>query len=253
MKSVKHAHIRLYHHSKPISSASPPLLEHFYATKQPQIPSFSTPKSTHHQEQEQELIKINLLIPRLCLSGHLTTAIHLTTTPLLYSNPPPPPTSISFSILIHSLTSQPDMAKCMSLLTILRHNPQAHPCLTSITTLLITSYVKKKRPKEALKVYQWTLRPGSPCKVEKRGYEVMVIGFCDLGLKFEALRVLRDMVHVGFVPGGGLRSRVYRSLLMDARVIEAVDFNRVLGSCSRDFDAEKLLELLDSMIRSWAN
>ncbi|WCJ33265.1 hypothetical protein M5689_014639 [Euphorbia peplus] len=81
----------------------------------------------------------------------------------------------------------------------------------------------------------------------------MVIGFCDLGLKFEALKVLRDMVDVGFVPGGGLRSRIYRSLLMDARVNEAVDLNRVLGSCFRDFDAAKLLELLDSMIRSWAN
>uniref|UniRef100_A0A2P2K5V2 Pentatricopeptide repeat-containing protein n=1 Tax=Rhizophora mucronata TaxID=61149 RepID=A0A2P2K5V2_RHIMU len=203
---------------------------------------------------QEELVKINLTIPRLCLSDHhLDTAIQLTKASLLTS---PPPKSISLSILIHSLTSQPDMSKPMSLLTSITHNPQAHPHLMPITTMLVTSYVNKKRPKEALKVYRWLHRPRCPCKVENIVYGVLVNGFCRFGLVLEALKVLRDMVGVRLLPGGGLRERVYRSLLREARVKQAVELNQALCDCIEDANGasvEKVVKLLESMIVNWTD
>ncbi|EEF34227.1 conserved hypothetical protein [Ricinus communis] len=145
------------------------------------------------------------------------------------------------------------MTKPVSLLTILRHTPQAHDYLTPITTMLITSYVKRKRPKEAFKVYQWMLRPGSPCRVEKIVFLALVNGFCEFGLVLEGLRILRDMVDVGFVPGVRLRRRVYRSLLMEARVREAVELDKALCFYANgDVDGvSKLRKLLDPVIRNW--
>ncbi|KAJ6428549.1 hypothetical protein OIU84_023883 [Salix udensis] len=123
------------------------------------------------------------------------------------------------------------MTTPMSLLTILRHTPQAHSHLSPINTMLITSYIKKKRPKEALKVYNWMLRPGSPCKVEKIVYCVLVNGLCETGWVLEGLKVLKDMVSVGFLPVGRLKERVYRSLLREARVREAVELDKALCDC----------------------
>ncbi|XP_050234875.1 uncharacterized protein LOC126683089 [Mercurialis annua] len=198
----------------------------------------------------QELTKINLLIPRLCLSDNLTTATHLTTTALLTN---PPHSSISLSILVHSLTSQPDMTQPMSLLTTLRHSPQAHNHLTPITTMLVMSYVRKKRVKEAFKVYQWMTRPGSPCKVEKIVFLGLVDGFCELGLVVDGLRVLRDMVGVGFVPGDGLRRRVFRKMLMEARVKEGLELDKALCFCANGGvdGIVKVRDLLDNIIGNW--
>ncbi|KDP43134.1 hypothetical protein JCGZ_26667 [Jatropha curcas] len=250
MKSLK----QVNHHLQFLSNPSKPFAIYPFARQFCASSSSSEIEKSKNSElslTQQELTKINLLIPRLCLSDHLTTAIHLTTTSLLTN---PPQKSISFSILIHFLTSQPDMAKSMSFLTILRHTPQVHCHLTPITTMLITSYVKKRRPKEALKVYQWMQRPGSPCKVERIVYEVLVNRFCGFGLVLEGLRILKDMVAVGFVPKNGLRRTVYRSLLREARVGKAVELNEALYGCFEDDNGEgvkKVRELLDSIIGNW--
>ncbi|KAJ6307813.1 hypothetical protein OIU76_017579 [Salix suchowensis] len=216
------------------------------------IPKLATNSEVVTTLTQEEVTKINLLIPRLCLLNHLTTAIQLTTTSLLANLPPK---SLSFSILAHSLTSQPDMTTPMSLLTILRHTPQAHSHLSPINTMLITSYIKKKRPKEALKVYNWMLRPGSPCKVEKIVYCVLVNGLCETGWVLEGMKVLKDMVSVGFLPVGRLKERVYRSLLREARVREAVELDKALCDCFEDVSGDggkKVIDLLDSLIRNWS-
>ncbi|KAG6791460.1 hypothetical protein POTOM_000581 [Populus tomentosa] len=122
--------------------------------------------------------------------------------------------------------------------------------------MLITSYIKKKRPKEALKVYNWMLRPGSPCKVEKIVFCVLVNGLCEIGWVLEGLKVLKDMVSVGFLPIGGLKERVYRSLLSEARVKEAVELDKALCDCFEDVGGEgdkKVIDLLDSLIRNWSD
>ncbi|GAV75046.1 PPR domain-containing protein/PPR_1 domain-containing protein [Cephalotus follicularis] len=201
---------------------------------------------------QQELTKINLLIPRLCLFNHLTTAINLITTALLTN---PPPKSLSLSILTHSLASQPDLTLPMSLLTRLKHIPQAHPHLTHITTMLITSFLRQGRPKDALKVYHWMIRPGSSCEVEPVVYGILVHGFCGKGLVLEALRVLRDMVGIRLMPGVGLRKTVFRSLLREARVKEAVEFDEALKCVGKGCEGEvvkKVVDLLDHMIANWA-
>lgn len=85
-------------------------------------------------------------------------------------------------------------------------------------------------------------------------YGILVNGLCMLGLVLEALKVLRDMVDVGFVPGNRLRKRVYRSLLREARVREAMELDKVLCGCFEDGNGEaikKVIGLLDSMIGNW--
>ncbi|CAK7335941.1 unnamed protein product [Dovyalis caffra] len=255
MKSMKAHPLQFLSLSNPSKSTTiSPFLHQLFASFSSSI---ETPKLATNSEvlttlTQEEVTRINLLIPRLCLLNHLTTAIQLTTTTLLTN---PPPKSLSFSVLVHSLTSQPDMIKPISLLTILRHTPIAHSHLTPITIMLITSYIKKKRPKEALKVYHWILRPGSPCKVEKIVFSVLVNGFCEFGWVLEGLKVLRDMVSVGFLPIGGLKERVYRSLLREARVREAVELDKALCDCFEDVGGEsckEVIDLLDSLIRNWS-
>jgi pentatricopeptide repeat protein len=73
----------------------------------------------------------------------------------------------------------------MSLLTRLKHNPVAHSHLTPITTMLIASYFKKHKPKEALKVFNWMVRPGSPCVLDEKVCGILVSGFCKQGMVLE--------------------------------------------------------------------
>ncbi|KAM0962631.1 hypothetical protein ACFX13_022149 [Malus domestica] len=86
-------------------------------TKQPQLEGLT----------QEDLTKINFLLRRLCLLNHLDTVTHLAITALLANLPLE---SVFLSVLIHSFTSQPDLARPMSLLTHLRHNPHSHPHLT---------------------------------------------------------------------------------------------------------------------------
>jgi pentatricopeptide repeat protein len=202
---------------------------------------------------QEELTKINLLLPRLCLSNHLPTAIHLTSTVLLTN---PPTKSLSLSILVDSLTSQPYMSLPMSLLTHLNHNPTAHSHLTPITTMLIASYFKKHKPKEALKVFNWMVRPGSPCVLDEKVCRILVYGFCKQGIVLEALKVLRAMVGVNLVPGRDLGTWVYRGLLREARIKDALELNEALGLVKDvvgDEAVKKVLGLLDHMIVLWTD
>ncbi|KAM0965929.1 hypothetical protein ACFX2C_021758 [Malus domestica] len=80
-------------------------------TKQPQLEGLT----------QEDLTKINLLLRRLCLLNHLDITALLANLPL---------ESVFLSVLIHSFTSQPDLAQPMSLLNHLRHNPPSHPHLT---------------------------------------------------------------------------------------------------------------------------
>ncbi|XP_041027386.1 pentatricopeptide repeat-containing protein At1g52620-like [Juglans microcarpa x Juglans regia] len=202
---------------------------------------------------QEELTKINLLLPRLCLSNHLPTAIHLTITALLTN---PPPKSLSLSILVDSLTSEPDMALPMSLLTRLKHSPAAHPYLTPINTLLIASYFRKHKPKEALKVFNWMVRPGSPCVLDEKVCGILVNGFCRNGMILEALKVLRAMVGVNLVPERGFGNWVYRGLLREARIGEALELNEALGSIKEiggDVAVKNVGKVLDHMISIWTD
>ncbi|KAK6240294.1 hypothetical protein SCA6_005683 [Theobroma cacao] len=221
-------------------SAIPNLTDTYLNTRPKNFPTLS----------QEQVSKINLLIPRLCLSNHLTTAIQLTTTALL-TNAPPNPKSLSVSILIHSLTLQPDLKLSMSLLTRLNHIPQAHPHLTPVSTMLIASYLKKGRHKDALKVYNWMRRPGSPCTVDKDAYGILVGGFCASGVVLEGLMVLRDMLKVHLLPGEGLRKKVVRSLLREARVREAKAFEELLPCVACVGALNKVLDLLDHLIGNW--
>ncbi|KAI5332401.1 hypothetical protein PRUPE_4G119000 [Prunus persica] len=230
-----------------------------FSTSTSAIDSITAPKPTNQTQTQsltqEEHTKINLLLPRLCLLNHLDTATHLTITALLTN---PPLKSLSLSILIHSFTSQPDMARPMSLLTRLRHNPPSHPYLTPITTMFIASYFKKNKPKEALKMFNWLVRPGSPCVLDERVCEVLVNGFCKNGMVLEALKVLRAMLSTNIVPGCDLKKWVYKVLLREARIKEAVELNEALG-CVGDREkgdesecVKKVLALLDHMIGNWA-
>ncbi|KAL4614363.1 hypothetical protein ACB092_07G049100 [Castanea dentata] len=258
MSSLNLKHLRpLYFPSKPIISLLfQPYISLFSSSStEPSNPSTATTTATttaNASLTQEQFTKINLLLPRLCLSNHLSTAIHLTTTALLTN---PPPKSLSFSILIHSLISQPNMALSMSLLTFLKHNPkisQTH--LSDLTTMLIASYFKHHKAREAFKVFNWMVRPGSPCVLDLKVCGILVNGFCRKGMVFEALKVLRGMVGVNLVPGRDLGKWVYRGLLREARIREAMELNEALGlvlDVSGDEAMKKVLGLLDHIIGNW--
>jgi pentatricopeptide repeat protein len=148
------------------------------------------------------------------------------------------------------------MALPMSLLTRLKHNPVAHCHLNPITTMLIASYFKKHKPKEALKVFNWMVRPGSPCVLDEKVCGILVCGFCKQGMVLEALKVLRAMVGVNLVPGRELGTWVYRRLLREARIKEAMELNQALGLVKYvggDEAVKKVLVLLDDMIAIWTD
>ncbi|XVE48425.1 hypothetical protein DITRI_Ditri01bG0001400 [Diplodiscus trichospermus] len=203
---------------------------------------------------QEEACKINLLIPRLCLSNHITTAIQLATAALL-TNPSPTPKSPSLSFLVHSLALHHDLKLSISLLTLLSRIPQAHPHprLSPIFTMLIASHLKQGRPKDAFKVYNWMQRPGSPCNcmVNKAVYGILVGGLCASGLVLEGLRVLRDMLRVNLLPEEGLRTKVVRSLLREARIKEAKAFEKLWPCIGCVGGLHKGLDLLDQYIGNW--
>ena len=121
--------------------------------------------------------------------------------------------------------------------------------------MLIASYLKKGRPKDAFKVYNWMLRPGSPCNymVDKAAFGILAGGLCASGLVLEGLRVLRDMLRVHLLPGEGLRKKVVRSLLREARIKEAKAFEELLPCIGFVGGLNKALDLLDHHTGNWTN
>ncbi|KAF4378819.1 hypothetical protein F8388_006270 [Cannabis sativa] len=163
------------------------------------------------------ITEINLLLPRLCLSNQLNTATHLAITALLTNAPLD---AISLSALLDSLASQSDIAMPMSLLTRLRRSPMSQQHVAPINNTLVAAYFRKGQPKEAIKVFNWMVRSGSPFKLVEKFCGILVDGFCRSGMVLKALKVLRAMVAADICPHGELRKVVYRGLLREARIRE---------------------------------
>ncbi|XP_060962329.1 pentatricopeptide repeat-containing protein At5g64320, mitochondrial-like, partial [Cannabis sativa] len=161
--------------------------------------------------------EINLLLPRLCLSNQLNTATHLAITALLTN---PPLDAISLSALLDSLASQSDITMPMSLLTRLRRSPMFQHHVAPINNTLVAAYFRKGQLKEAIKVFNWMLRSGSPFKLVEKFCGILVDEFCRSGMVLKALKVLRAMVAADICPHGELRKVVYRGLLREARIRE---------------------------------
>ncbi|KAM7270567.1 hypothetical protein ACFE04_029781 [Oxalis oulophora] len=136
----------------------------------------------------------------------------------------------------------------MSLLNKLKQTPPHF--LNDVTLLMITSFLKKGRPREALKVYNWMTRSGSVCVVGPGVYGVLVTWFCRNGFSVEALMVVRDMVGNGLLVGDKMRVDVFRCLLREARVVEAKKLDEGLR-CLSGGDRVQLLELLDGFVADW--
>ena len=103
-------------------------------------------------------------------------------------------------------------------------------------------------------MFNWMVRPGSPCVLDLKVCGILVNGFCRKGMVFEALKVLREMVGVNLVPGRDLGKWVYRGLLREARIREAMELNEALGlvlDVNGDEAMKKVLGLLDHIIGNW--
>ncbi|XP_038876976.1 pentatricopeptide repeat-containing protein At3g22470, mitochondrial-like [Benincasa hispida] len=200
---------------------------------------------------DELITKINLLLPRLCFYNHHSTAIALLDATLLTN---PSLQSLPLSILSHSLASQSDFALTMSLLTRLNHHRNALLYSTPIITMLIFSYSKRRKSKDALKIFHWMLRPGSPCKPDERVYNTLIAGLCRKGMTLDALKVLRNMVNSNLVPDCDLRNWVFRCLLREAMIGEAMELNETLnfvGDQNTSDHLRKVSELLDRIITNW--
>ncbi|KAF7801323.1 pentatricopeptide repeat-containing protein [Senna tora] len=212
------------------------------SSKEPSLQSESTPSIL----TDEDLTKINLLIPRLCDSNQLATAVHLTATALLAN---PPLKSLSISVLIDSLASQPDMTQPMSLLTHLKYTPISYPYIRPLTLMLVTSYFNKYKYKEALKVFNWMQRPDSPCSPDEKMYRILIHGFSRKGFVLEGLKVFRAMVSAHIVPGCDCKEWVYRGLLRQARIKEAMELNDAL--CCVDGEDLKRIAMMVLDTRSF--
>ncbi|KAK7303844.1 hypothetical protein RJT34_14761 [Clitoria ternatea] len=200
---------------------------------------------------EAELSEINNLIPRLCESNQLSAALRLTTTALLVN---PSLHTLPLSPLIQSLTSHQDLTHTMSLLTHLFHTPPSHPYISPIALSLLNSYFHNNSPNHALKIFRWLRRPHSPSPPDHAFYEVVIRGLCSHRLAFHALEALRDMLahHPQFLPSFDSTDLVYRALLMEARVDEALELNAAITRLLSDGEnRENVLEVLERLIAQW--
>lgn len=103
-------------------------------------------------------------------------------------------------------------------------------------------------------MFNWIVRPGSPCVLDGKVCGVLVSGFCRNRMVLEALKVVRAMVAANVFPGGNLKKRICRGLLWEARIREAMELNEPLGCLGdgeSDEGAGKVLVLLDHMIANW--
>ncbi|XP_057971502.1 pentatricopeptide repeat-containing protein At1g52620-like [Malania oleifera] len=231
-----------------LSLPTKPLFRHLVSSNSS---SSSSSTRTTVDLSDEELTKINLLIPRLCDSNHLPEAVRLVDAALLTN---PPLGSLSLSLLIARLASQPDMTHPMSLLNRLKHNPPAHPHLPLVSRMLVSSYLKNRRLREAFKVFNWLSRPDSPCAPDLAIYGLLVGGICRDGQMLEALKVFRSMLAANLVPRSELQTRVYRGLLREARIREAKELRGAFGSAADGGEGVgKVLELLDRLISSWVD
>lgn len=223
-----------------------------------QSKTYTTTSTTGAALTEEEVNQINALIPRLCDSDHLKEAVKLISAALSTANPPL--ASLPVSSLINRLASEPDLTHPMHLLNSLKHNPNAsNPAiLIPIVKMLLSSCFGNGQPKKAVKIFQWVARPDFPfcAAADLDVYAGLVDGFCMNGMILESLRVLRVMASENLVIGDEIRLYVYKGLLMEARVREALELNAALGRCTLGSDggtsgSEEVMDLLDKMIANW--
>lgn len=124
--------------------------------------------------------------------------------------------------------------------------------------MLLSSCFGNGQPKKAVKIFQWVARPDFPggAAADLDLYAGLVDGFCMNGMILESLRVLRVMASENLVIGDEIRLCVYKGLLMEARVREALELNAALGRCTLGSDggtsgSEEVMDLLDKMIANW--
>ncbi|MED6160833.1 hypothetical protein PIB30_054980 [Stylosanthes scabra] len=236
---------------------------HSYSSKQEQGQEISHLQTRPYPPPltEQQLSTLNHLLPRLLSQpDNLPTALRLTSAALHTTTPLQ---TLPLSHLIHFLTSHPDTSPTFSLLTRLRHAPQIHHHISPIALMLLTSYFNNRMCKPALAVFRWLRRPDSPSPPTRQVYEVVIEGLCRNGFVFEGLSAARDMVLAGeFVAAccGGLREWLYRGMLKEARVEDAVELNDAIlgfekcagsGSDDEEEAKEKVLAVLERVIAHW--
>lgn len=149
---------------------------------------------------------------------------------------------------------EPDLTHDMYFLNKIKFNPKIQSFLKPITTMCVSCYFDKGQPERALKIVQWVSRGDFPrgC-IDVAFYDVSVNGFWRYGMMLEALRVLRLMIiNEDSEIGDGVRVCIYRGLLREARVKEALELNKRLEEYDRsDERKQKLVESLDHMIATW--
>ncbi|XP_042058959.1 uncharacterized protein LOC121803345 [Salvia splendens] len=242
--------LRFFHRSSSLN-----LLSSFSASRQLKTSTITTNALT-----EEEVNQINAVIRRLCDSNHLKEATDLISAAL--STARPPLASLPVSSLISRLASQPDLTHPMHLLNTLKFNPNASDpsVLIPVVKMILASLFENGRPKMAVKIFQWVARPDFPggVAVDLELYAGLVDGFCRNGMMLDSLRVLRVMACEKLVIGDGIRVCIYRGLLREARVREALELNAVLGSCTSGSDgdtcvSEKVVHLLERIISNWVD
>ncbi|KAG8388152.1 hypothetical protein BUALT_Bualt02G0096200 [Buddleja alternifolia] len=206
---------------------------------------------------EEEVTQINAVVPRLCSSNRLKDAVNLISAALFTANPPL--NSLPLSDLVNRLAQEPDLTHPMHFLNALKYSTETlNPILIQIVEMFVSSFFRNGDPKKALKIFQWLSRPDFPGGVAKDSeiYAVFVDGFCKNGMILDSVRVLRVMASENVVVGSEVRVCVYRGLLREARVREALELNAALDRCnlgngSGDSCSKEVVELLDRMIANW--
>ncbi|KAL2493980.1 pentatricopeptide repeat-containing protein [Forsythia ovata] len=222
----------------------------------------STCTGTKTKLTQEEVTQINLLIPRLCSANHLKEAINLISTALSTTNPPPLK-SVPLPLLLHKLSLEPDLTNSMYFLNTLKYSqnppfPQKYFLLLSIAMMFLSYSFQTSQPKKALKIFHWVSKPDFPGGLvrDSEFYAVLVHGFCNNDMVLEALRVLRVMVSENLVVGDDVRMFIYKGLLRDARIGDAVELNETLccicASGTGDGETvKKLVDILDPLIANW--
>lgn len=124
--------------------------------------------------------------------------------------------------------------------------------------MFISYSFETKQHKKALKIFHWVSRPDFPGGLvrDSEFYSVLVHGFCNNDILLEGLRVLRVMVSENLVVGDDVRMFIYRGLLREARIRDAMELNETLccvyASGAGDSETvKKVVDLLDCLIDNW--
>ncbi|KAH7654589.1 Pentatricopeptide repeat-containing protein [Dioscorea alata] len=211
--------------------------------------SMAPPLKSSEALTKEELSQIHALVPRLIDSGHLDDAVRLIDAALLAD--PSSQSSLPLPLIADSLSDHSDLTPTMSLLTAVRYNP-SRPSPLALVSLLIASFLRRRRLKEAVKVFFWLCRSDSPCRPDRDVYATAIEGFCRHGKTLEGLRAMREMVRDGVVPEREMKEAVWRGLLQEARVDEAQELNAALADVREEGDVLDAVALvLDRIIKDW--